>query len=99
MNDQSGHDDNFLTEKAQRIAYLVAAYLRRTITNVERDELDKWVGASDENMRLFEEMTDEKRMQSALDFLKEADTDRSLKKVKSNLEFAKYYSPRPLFSR
>lgn len=41
----------------QHIAYLIEAYLRETITPEEHDELDTWVGASDENMRVFEEKT------------------------------------------
>ena len=41
----------------QRIAYLIEAYLRETITPEEHDELDAWVGSNDENMRVFEEQT------------------------------------------
>jgi hypothetical protein len=41
----------------QRITYLIDAYLRESITPEEHDELDAWVGASDENMRIFEEKT------------------------------------------
>jgi ferric-dicitrate binding protein FerR (iron transport regulator) len=99
MNDQTGHDDYSLAEKAQRISYLISAYLRKSITPEEHDELDEWVGANDENMRIFEELTDEDKMKKALDFIQEADAEKSLNKVKSQLVFAKYYSPRPLFSR
>ena len=99
MNDQSGHDDFSQTEKAQRIAYLISAYLRKSITQAEHDELDEWVGASDANMRIFEELTDEDQMKKALDFIQDADAEKSLNKVKSQLVFAKYYSPRPLLRR
>lgn len=99
MNDQTGHDDYSQAEKAQRISYLISAYLRKSITTEEHDELDEWVGASDENMLIFEELTDEEKMKKALDFIQEADAEKSLNKVKSQLVFAKYYSPRPLFSR
>lgn len=40
-----------------RISYLIDAYLRESISPEEHDELDAWVGASDENMRIFEEKT------------------------------------------
>lgn len=44
----------------KRIAQLIDAYLRKTITPEEHDELDAWVDASDENMRVFEEKTNGK---------------------------------------
>jgi hypothetical protein len=42
---------------SERIAHLIDAYLRQSITPDEHDELDDWVGASDDNMRVFEEKT------------------------------------------
>ena len=56
-------------QKARRIATLLAGYMRDTLTPAEHDELDEWVGASDRNMRLFEELTDENRVRSALELL------------------------------
>lgn len=44
----------------KRIGYLIDAFLRDTITPDEHDELDAWVGTSDENMRIFEEQTNGK---------------------------------------
>lgn len=41
----------------QRIAYLIESYNSQSLTPDEHDELDSWVGASDENMRVFEERT------------------------------------------
>ncbi len=55
--------------KARRIATLLAGYMRDTLTEHEHDELDEWVGASDKNMRLFEELTDENRVKLALELL------------------------------
>jgi hypothetical protein len=52
--------------KARRIATLLAGYMRDNLTQQEHDELDEWVGASDKNMRLFEELTDESRVAAAL---------------------------------
>jgi hypothetical protein len=56
-------------EKARRIATLLAGYMRKTISPQEQDELDEWVGASDKNMRLFEELIDESRVTLALAIL------------------------------
>lgn len=48
-----------LDAEAARIAWLIAGFLRGTLTPKEHRELDDWVGLSDEHMRLFEELTDE----------------------------------------
>ena len=55
-----------MDEKASRVAYLIAGYIRNTLTESEHDELDKWVEVSDKNMLLFEELTDEKNIQANL---------------------------------
>jgi len=36
------------------IARLIAGFIRGTLSKNEHDELDEWVAASDENMKLFE---------------------------------------------
>ncbi|MBC7851729.1 MAG: DUF4974 domain-containing protein [Chitinophagaceae bacterium] len=45
-------------ETAYRVAYLVAGFIKGTLTSVEHDELDDWVASSDENMQVFERLTD-----------------------------------------
>jgi hypothetical protein len=55
MNRQESQSAN--SKEAQRINYLIKAYLHHSITIEEHDELDAWVGTNDENMRAFEEMT------------------------------------------
>ena len=49
-------------QQANRTAYLVAGFIRQTLTAAEREELDAWITASDDNMRLFGELTDEKNI-------------------------------------
>jgi hypothetical protein len=53
---------------ARRIAYLFHAYIIKTISDAENNELDEWVCASMKNQKLFEEFTDpvfiEKSMES-----------------------------------
>jgi len=53
-----------MDEKASRVAYLIAGFIRHTLTEKEHDELDAWVESSDENMLLFEELTDEKNIEN-----------------------------------
>ena len=58
-----------LDSKAQRVAYLIAGYIRKTLSENEHDELDDWVNASDQNMLLFEDLTDEKNIQMNLEMM------------------------------
>src|SRR5262245_15951181 len=93
--------DNFdevpFQEKAHRISALISGYIHKALTPSEHDELDAWVGASDENMQLFEELTDDKATQQALDWLSDGDGPRMLKKLRGQLEFNQV--SRPMFSR
>ena len=75
-------------EKALRIASLIAGYIRHTLTAEEHDELDEWVGESDDNMRLFEEVTDEALNQRDIDFMAAADKQPVLNRLKGKLTFA-----------
>jgi ferric-dicitrate binding protein FerR (iron transport regulator) len=62
---------------AYRIAYLVAGYIRGTITEKEHDELNDWVNASDHNMQLFEELTDEKNLEANLAWMDKVQSEQS----------------------
>lgn len=64
-----------------RIAYLVAGYIRNTLQDDERDELDEWITASDENLQLFAELTDEEHMQGVLGKIDGVDTAPELEKL------------------
>lgn len=58
-----------------RIAYLIAGYIHSNLDDEERDELDEWVVGSDENMRLFGELTDEKNIAASLKKLRSINPD------------------------
>jgi hypothetical protein len=75
-------------EKAYRIAYLVLGYLRKTLTEAEHDELDAWVEASDENMLLFEELTDERNIDANIAWMQGVQTEKALEKTKKQLQFS-----------
>lgn len=42
-----------------RAAKLIIGYLHNSLTEVENNELDDWVGQSDDNMKIFEQLTDQ----------------------------------------
>ena len=71
---------------AYRTAYLIAGFLKETLTVEEKEELDAWILASDENMMLFEKMTDEKNIEQAADWLKTMNVDAQLKATKRKIQ-------------
>lgn len=42
-----------------RAARLIIGYLHNRLTEIEKDELDEWVCQSDNNMIIFEQLTDQ----------------------------------------
>jgi transmembrane sensor len=100
MPGQFTDKDSNRRAKARRVAYLLSEFVRGAISSKDHDELDEWVGASEMNMRLFEELTKEENVRKGLAWmnenipfvLKEADTeleyDTSLWFKKSHLIFA-----------
>lgn len=42
----------------ERIGYLILLFLHRALTTNEHQELNDWVGASDQNMETFEQLSD-----------------------------------------
>lgn len=74
---------------AERIAYLIAGFLQNTLTEAEHDELDAWVIASEENTRLFEELTDEANIEAGIDWHKQLDQQKALNKIKESLGMAR----------
>jgi hypothetical protein len=55
-----------MVDKAERIAVLMVRYMLEIIPAEEHDELDEWVGDSDLNMQLFEEMTNPEKIENKL---------------------------------
>jgi transmembrane sensor len=72
---------------AYRIAYLIAGYIRGTITEKEHDELNDWVNASDHNMLLFEELTDEENIEANLEWMDKVKTEESFQDLQSRGKF------------
>jgi hypothetical protein len=71
---------------SEYIARLITAYTCGYLSDAQHDKLDEWVDASDKNMYLFEEITDEKRLQQLVDWLVDADLPGTLQKMKRRLK-------------
>lgn len=82
-----GHPLNPRQEKeAQRVAYLIAGYLRQTLSDKEHDELDAWMTASDRNQELFEQLTDPDVIEQGLAVMDSIDTEAALARVKAKID-------------
>ncbi|HVY75196.1 MAG TPA: FecR domain-containing protein [Puia sp.] len=73
--------------KAERIAYLIAGYINKSLTSDEQDELDNWVAESDHNILLFEELIDEKNLAAMVARLstldKEGAAEMAIEKIRA----------------
>jgi hypothetical protein len=74
--------------KAEHIAALVTGFIQKSLDNTAHDELDNWVRAKKTNMILFEEITDEKKLQRNLEVMEGADVLAALNKCKTRLHFS-----------
>jgi hypothetical protein len=79
MENSQSHKD---IKQAYRTAYLIAGFLKQTLTEEEKEELDVWILASDENMILFEKMTDEKNLEQAAGWFKQMNVEEELQQTK-----------------
>lgn len=93
QNPYSGMD-----ESAYRVAYLIAGFIRHTLTENEHDELDNWVNENDHNMQLFEDLTDEKNIEANLEWMDKVQTEQSYKALQEKGAFKvpskKFYNNR-----
>lgn len=83
LQDPGGRKD---LKQAYRTAYLIAGFLKQTLTEEEKDELDTWILASDENMILFEKMTDEKNIAKAGEWFKKMNVEKDLSETRDKIE-------------
>ncbi len=83
------HFPNYSDQEAHRVARLIAGFIRGTLSRNEKIELDEWVAASDENMQLFERLTDEKNVEAATKWMEGIETEKALEKKKQSVVFNK----------
>jgi transmembrane sensor len=79
---------NYSDENAYRISYLIAGYLRKTLSEEEHNELDAWVSANDNNMQLFEDLTDEANIEANLTWMEKVHTEKALSNVRQKLQIS-----------
>lgn len=72
-----------------RAGYLISGFIRKMLNREEEEELDRWILESEENMKLFEDLTDERMMDDFLKWYSESYTEANLQKVKKRIHFNK----------
>lgn len=78
-----------MDQGARRIAFLIAGYIRGTISEQDHDELDDWVNESDHNMKLFEELTDEDNLEQNLAWMDQLNAAQSYQQLLKEGKFEK----------
>lgn len=76
-----------MDQPAYRIAYLIAGFIRNTLTEKEHQELDDWVNESDHNMQLFEDLTDERNLEANLEWMDKVQSEQSYQSLKERGAF------------
>lgn len=86
MENRSLNTERALSENAYRASYLIAGYIKRTLTMEEEEELDAWIEADPAHMRLFEDLTDEKKMQEYLYWYDQRRVEEKLMQARQRLQ-------------
>jgi ferric-dicitrate binding protein FerR (iron transport regulator) len=76
-------------DNAERIGYLIASYIKGTLTPLERKELDGWILASEENELLFDELTSEENIQSTLQWYSSLNEEKARQQLQKRISFTK----------
>ena len=93
MNDQEPILPDPQNEKAFRIAYLVAAFIKEDLTEEERDELDDWVCESMENQRMFEKWIDPDNLEEWKKYRDRLNLDEKYEQLKGRINFNERKQP------
>ena len=78
---------NMMLEGNFRIAYLIAHFIMEDLSEEEEEELENWILQSDQNMKVFEDLTDEVSIDQYLKWYFEQDIDQHLNQVKKRIQF------------
>jgi ferric-dicitrate binding protein FerR (iron transport regulator) len=91
------HSYTDMDNAAYRTAYLIAGFIRNTLSEKEHDELDSWVNESDHNMKLFEDLTDEKNITANLEWMDKVQTEQSYQAMQEKGAFK--VSPKKFYNK
>jgi hypothetical protein len=55
-----------MTDRAGDIAMLIKKHIANELTEIENDQLNGWINESEENQKVFDELTNEDSLQKAM---------------------------------
>lgn len=76
----SGHIND-----ADTIAYLITGYIRSTLSDSERDQLDEWVTADEKNMELFARLTAPEQLDESLKLFNSFNSQAAIESIKRKM--------------
>jgi transmembrane sensor len=85
MKEDGSFDTQF--NDAERIGYLIASFIKGTLTPLERRELDEWILLSDENEKLFEQLTDEENIAATMAWYAGLNQEKAWKRLQGKINF------------
>jgi transmembrane sensor len=85
MKEDGSFDTQF--NDAERIGYLIASFIKGTLTPLERRELDEWILQSDENEKLFEQLTDEENIAATMAWYAGLNQEKAWKRLQGKINF------------
>ena len=88
MNLRNNGNDYQQFDKAQRVAYLIAGYIKNTLSEKERDELDDWICEDDANQDTFLELIDPEFLKKANIERDNFDSNTAIKSIREKLQFS-----------
>lgn len=86
MNVNNSGNGNRPFDRAQRIAYLVAGYIRNTLSENERDELDSWICEGEQNQEKFLELIDPEFVQNSLEERQSYNSAAAIERIREKLQ-------------
>jgi transmembrane sensor len=72
-------------ENAERIGYLVASYIKGTLTPLERKELDQWILQSEKNEMLFDQLTGDENIEKTMQWYAAIDEEKAWQRIKQKI--------------
>jgi transmembrane sensor len=74
-------------DNAERVGYLIASFIKGTLSPLERKELDAWILASDKNEQLFDELTKEENIEKTMEWYAGINEEKAYQRIKKRIGF------------
>jgi transmembrane sensor len=74
-------------DNAERVGYLIASFIKGTLTPLERKELDAWILTSDKNEQLFDELTKEENIAKTMEWYAGINEEKAYQRIKKRIGF------------